>query len=416
MASITDFEYIMSTVLGQKKDSPLSLALEDGGIDSIADIMSSTDSSIDRLKWRDPSFLPVVKNTISPKEDLNDGLKTLVRAFKAFVLTRIEAGNPIHDDWQNSFPNADFQEFRFRFGRVAPGHLNFDKTCIDFDKVDDSHALAFYGAFFGLDDKNGIQVSDIVPADSIPSEIPSEPTRLGSRLSSLDGDLFERDHGITPASIPSDVVTDDPISSEPPDGLGPRLSSSADDFFEQSATSRLGSRLSSSVAELFEYDHGITPVSIPSDVVTDDPIPSEPPDGLSSRLSSSADDLFEDDNGITHDHGITPVSIPSEPPGVLGSRLSSLAVDLLKHSIPSEPPELHSRLSSTVCKNSWGAVQEDQKPSRLGSRLSRSADEHDNGILGENEFEALDEIPSKLIAIETLSEPPGPGLIPSEPR
>jgi hypothetical protein len=117
--------------------------------------------------------------------------------------------------------------------------------------------------------------------------------------------------------------------------------------------------------------------------------PSEP-SRLDYRVSSLADDIFEDD------------PIPSEPPGGLGSRLSSLAVDLFEQSIPSEPPKLHSRLSSAVCKNAWGAVQEDQKPSRLGSRLSRSADEHDNGIDGTSSDDGIAEsISSKPVGLGT---------------
>jgi hypothetical protein len=80
--------------------------------------------------------------------------------------------------------------------------------------TDDSHELVL----FGLDDEDGIHVG-------------TESSRLGPRLSSLDGDLFERDdHGITPVSIPSDAVAADSIPSEPPDGLGSGLSSSADDL------------------------------------------------------------------------------------------------------------------------------------------------------------------------------------------
>jgi hypothetical protein len=84
--------------------------------------------------------------------------------------------------------------------------------------IDDSHELAF----FGHDDERGIHV---VTEDSIAIE----SSRLGSRLSSLDGNLLEHDHGITPVSIPSDVVTDDSIPRERPDGIRSHLSSSIGD-------------------------------------------------------------------------------------------------------------------------------------------------------------------------------------------
>jgi hypothetical protein len=236
----------------------------------------------------------------------------------------------------------------------------------------DSHELVF----FGLDDEDGIHVK-------------TESSPLGSRLSSLDGDLFEHDdHGITPvSSIPSDAVAADSIPSEPPDGLGSGLSSSADGLFERDAfhdngigttpgeqfknISRLPALANDRFADVvritpvsipseppdgFEHDdRGIAPVSIPSCAAAADSIPSEPPDGLGSGLSSSADDLFErdafHDNGIgttpgeqfkkisrlpalvddrfADNVGITPVSIPSEPSdglvtGLLASALGSL--------------------------------------------------------------------------------------------
>jgi hypothetical protein len=100
MASITDFKHIMSAILGQKDDSPLSIAFASGGICDLFDVVTSSDSDIDELKWHDPSFTPV-KGKTRPDDALNNGLKRLVRAFKAFVKTRKDEGNPIHDDWQN---------------------------------------------------------------------------------------------------------------------------------------------------------------------------------------------------------------------------------------------------------------------------------------------------------------------------
>ena len=110
--------------------------------------------------------------------------------------------------------------------------------------------------------------------------IPSETPRLSSRLSSSADDLFEHDHGITPVSTPSDVVTDDSIPSEPPDGLGARLSSSEDD--------------------LFEHDHGITP-GLADDLI-EQSATSKSPDELSSRLLYLADDLFERDSEVKSIH------------------------------------------------------------------------------------------------------------------
>jgi hypothetical protein len=189
--------------------------------------------------------------------------------------------------------------------------------------IDDSHELAF----FGPDDEHGIHV---VTEDSIAIE----SSRLGSRLSSLDGNLLEHDHGITPVSIPSDVVTDDSIPRERPDGIRSHLSSSIGDshglaFFGLDAEHGIHVVTEDSISSdpeatmdpldgenLPQYqvqpsepsrlndEHGIQ-------VTTNDLISSENPIKpcccLSSRFSSLDGDLFE------HDHGITPVSSPSEP-------------------------------------------------------------------------------------------------------
>ena len=51
MASDTDFQFIMGTVLGQKQDSPLFKALEKAGIADIGSITFLNDQVIDRLKY-----------------------------------------------------------------------------------------------------------------------------------------------------------------------------------------------------------------------------------------------------------------------------------------------------------------------------------------------------------------------------
>ncbi len=56
MASDTDFQFIMGTVLGQKQDSPLFKALKKAGIADVGGITSLTDQAIGRLKYRDDSF------------------------------------------------------------------------------------------------------------------------------------------------------------------------------------------------------------------------------------------------------------------------------------------------------------------------------------------------------------------------
>jgi hypothetical protein len=105
MASKTDFQIIMGTILGQKQDSPLFKALEKASITNVEGITSLTNQAIDRLKYRDDSFgTPVNK-------ELGHGYQQLICCFRAFVLTNNDEGKPIHGDWQNLAMTAEFQEF-----------------------------------------------------------------------------------------------------------------------------------------------------------------------------------------------------------------------------------------------------------------------------------------------------------------
>ena len=105
MASDTDFQFIMVTILGQNQDSPLLKALEKASITNVGGITSLTDQAIDRLKyWDDSSGTPVNK-------ELGHGYQQLICCFNAFVLTKDDEGKPIHGDWQNLTMTAEFQEF-----------------------------------------------------------------------------------------------------------------------------------------------------------------------------------------------------------------------------------------------------------------------------------------------------------------
>jgi hypothetical protein len=82
MASDTDFQFIMGTVLGQKQDSPLFKALEKARIADVGGITSLTDRVIDRLKYRDDtSGTPVTKES-------GHGYQQFIRCFNAFVLMK----------------------------------------------------------------------------------------------------------------------------------------------------------------------------------------------------------------------------------------------------------------------------------------------------------------------------------------
>jgi hypothetical protein len=103
MASNTDFQFIMGTILGQKQDSPLFKALEKASITNVGGITSLTDQAIRRLKyWDDSSGTPLT---------LGHGYQLLIRRFNAFVLTKNDEGKPNHGDWQNLTMTTEFQEF-----------------------------------------------------------------------------------------------------------------------------------------------------------------------------------------------------------------------------------------------------------------------------------------------------------------
>ena len=70
---------------------------------------------MDRLECRDRAFTPPVTEA-SPF-----GYQQLIRAFNAFVDTKIDEGDPIHGDWQNKAIKTEFDEFRLAgFARYTP--------------------------------------------------------------------------------------------------------------------------------------------------------------------------------------------------------------------------------------------------------------------------------------------------------
>ena len=106
MSSDADFQFIMTDTLGQKANLPLFKALDESGITDVGGITSLTDRVIDRLKYPDNSSGKIVT------KELGHGYQQLIRCFNAFVLTKNDEGNPIHDDWQNLTIKSEFQEFR----------------------------------------------------------------------------------------------------------------------------------------------------------------------------------------------------------------------------------------------------------------------------------------------------------------
>jgi hypothetical protein len=154
MASDTDFQFIMVTILGQKQDSPLFKALEKASITNVGGITSLRDQAIDRLKyWDDSSGTPINK-------ELGHGYQQLIRCFNAFVLTKDDEGKPIHGDWQNLTMTAEFQEFRIiGFALYTITHA---PAC--YQDVDDVLDLSYVP-----NTSEGIDVNDLLDLSYVPS-------------------------------------------------------------------------------------------------------------------------------------------------------------------------------------------------------------------------------------------------------
>jgi hypothetical protein len=61
MSSDTDFQFVMSTVFGQKKDSPMSMAFFiNSNITDVAAICSLHHEPLNKIKYRDTSFKPPI--------------------------------------------------------------------------------------------------------------------------------------------------------------------------------------------------------------------------------------------------------------------------------------------------------------------------------------------------------------------
>jgi hypothetical protein len=155
MASDTDFQFIMGTILGQMQFSPLFKALEKASITNVGGITSLTNQAIDRLKyWDDSSRTPVNK-------ELGHEYQQLIRCFNAFVLTKNDEGKPIHGDWQNLTITAEFQEFRIiRFALYTMTHA---PAC--YQDVDNVLNLSYVPNTTSED----IDVRDILDLSYVPS-------------------------------------------------------------------------------------------------------------------------------------------------------------------------------------------------------------------------------------------------------
>jgi hypothetical protein len=365
-ASVSDFDFIMTTILCQRTDSPIRKAFLRDGITDIGDIMCLGGRCIARLKFPDDSSGTIVL------EKLADGDQQLIHCFAAFVMKKIADGNPIHSDWQNLAEITEFQEFK------VIGYASYYNAWCHWYNVscNETYHASYTASNNALDNDRDTDRFDLNNDNGITTVvIPSEPSRLGSRFSSLTDDLFKQHVGIDSrlsasadylnsrqsSSVvdccvdPSDsdngiavVVAADPIPNDTKGAIvDPLAGENASEQVKPSESSRVGSRLSASADDLFEddpipseppgfgscqpslvvdccVDNGIAVLVVDADIFEGDdgiadPIPSEPT-GLGSRQSHDADDVFEGDDGIAD-------SIPGEPTG-LGSRLSASVADI----------------------------------------------------------------------------------------
>jgi hypothetical protein len=378
---------------------------------------------IARLKFPDDSSGTIVL------EKLADEDQQLIHCFAAFVMKKIADGNPIHSDWQNLAEITEFQEFK------VIGYASYYNAWCHWYNVscNETYNASYTASNNALDNDRDTDRFDLNNDNGITTVvIPSEPSRLGNRFSSLTDDLFNEHVGIDSrlsasaddlnsrqsSSVvdccvdPSDsdngiavVVAADTISTDPEeatvDPLDGEENAASGQVKPRSESSRLDSRQSRNAGNVFKYDDGI-PYSIPSEPPglsfrlshsTDecdngiaDSVPREPP-GLGSHQSRPAHDAFEYDDAIAD-------SIPSEPPG-LDSRLSRSADecdDRIVDSIPSEPPGLSSCqshcINDVLARDDGITDSTPSEPAGLGSRPSASVANLFG--LGDDTLDALD--------------------------
>ncbi len=106
MSTISDYDHILCTVLGQTAGSPASKALVRAGIDYFGGVTTLPIRRVEKLKFVDGAD---AKATL---QALPDGSQQRLLCFQAFVKTKISQGMKVYKDWQNLVTKDDFNEFR----------------------------------------------------------------------------------------------------------------------------------------------------------------------------------------------------------------------------------------------------------------------------------------------------------------
>ena len=92
-ASAADFEFILTSILGQKVDSLIHKSLDRAGIDDVAGVTSFSEQRVKNLKHKD--------GTSSDLEEPPQGHQQLLGCFKMHVQMKLDKGIMAHEDWQN---------------------------------------------------------------------------------------------------------------------------------------------------------------------------------------------------------------------------------------------------------------------------------------------------------------------------
>ncbi len=191
VASVSDFDFIMTTILRQGTDSPLRKAFLKAGINDIAGVITLRGRDIDGLKFPDVSSGTIVL------EKLADGDQQLIHCFIAFFNKKIADGILIYLDWQNLAETTEFQEFQIigYSSHCNAWHYWCNVSC---NERHNASCNAWCNALdndrdtdrFDLNDDNGITpvviprngIAVVVAADPIPND-PEE-----GAMDQLDGE------------------------------------------------------------------------------------------------------------------------------------------------------------------------------------------------------------------------------------
>ena len=101
-----DFEYILTTVLGQEADSPMRKSLCRAGIDDVAGITSLAGQRIKSLNYKGDASGKAVLTGLPVSY-----LQRLIH-FKAYIHMKLKAGVMVHEDWRNNVTREEFEEFQ----------------------------------------------------------------------------------------------------------------------------------------------------------------------------------------------------------------------------------------------------------------------------------------------------------------